>query len=323
MRKTEDIRIRDPFVVAHGRMYYLYGAGRHEWGDFDENAIYVFRSTDLENWEEPTPVFFLPRAEEFWGCADLWAPEVHLYNGKFYLFVSILGKPGFGTPQDAVGAVSEEELAFRHLIRGTQIAVCDTPDGEFRPVANRPGTPVGPSCIDGTLYAEDGRPYHIYSHDWPHNFRDDIDCYDGEIMAVEMTPDLTENVGEPFLLFRSSEAGRQPCEHICPEGTVRYRYGSDAPFLSKMANGSLLLTWSPIPEGNYLVVAAVSKSGSIRGPWEHLEMPIFDKNGGHAMFFNTFDGRRMMCIHCPECPPYERATFLEVEEDGDTYKIKK
>jgi len=308
--------------VAHEGVYYLYGAGRHEWGaEFDEDAIYVFRSTDLENWEDPTAVFFLPREQEFWGRADLWAPEVHFYNGKFYLFVSILGKEGFGTPQEVIGAVSEEELAFRHLIRGTQIAVSDTPDGMFVPLANRPGTPLGPSCIDGTLYVEDGRPYHVYSHDWPHNFDAGLDCYDGEICAVEMTPDLTATVGEPFLLFKSSEAGRAPCMHRFSEGTVRYRYGSDAPFLSKLSNGKLLLTWSPIPEGNYLVVEAVSDSGSIRGPWRHIEKPLFDQNGGHAMFFNSFDGRRMMCIHCPERPPEERPTFFTVEEDGEGYRI--
>ena len=322
MRRTEDIRIRDPYIVAHEGVYYMYGAGRSEWGEgIDAEAVYVFTSRDLENWEDPKPVFFLPRASDFWGLTDLWAPEVHYYNGKFYMFISILGKPGFGTPQEIYSAVSDEELAFRRLIRGTQVAASDTPDGEFLPVANRPGTPIGPSCIDGTLYVEDGVPYMIYSHDWPHNFDGEKDCYDGEICAVEMAPDLSAPVGEPFLLFKSSSAGRAPTLHAFPDNTMRLRYGSDAPFLSRLANGTLLLTWSPIPAGNYLVCAAVSRSGSIHGKWKHLKKPIFDKNGGHAMFFDDFDGRRRMCIHCPECPPLERALVLTVEEKGNSYRV--
>ena len=58
-----------------------------------------------------------------------------------------------------------------------------------------------------------------------------------------------------------------------------------------------------------------------RGKWEHLDTPIYDKNGGHAMFFDDFDGTRKMCIHCPERTPDERAQLLTVEEDGDTYQV--
>ena len=324
MKKREEMRIRDPFIVPYEGVYYLYASGQVEWGDgVDLHTVYVYESTDFENWSDPKPIFKIPTDPEFWGFTDPWAPEVHIYNGKFYLFISILGKPGFGELQQIATPMSEEENAFRSGIRGTQIAVCDTPNGEFKPIANRPGTPIGPSCIDGTLYVEDGRPYHVYSHDWPSNFIDEGGYYNGEICAVEMDGDLSAPVGEPFLLFRSDKAGRAPSPYRMTDGTRRTRYGSDAPFLSRLSNGSLLLTWSPYPEENYVVLGAVSESGSIRGPWKHIEKPIFDRNGGHAMFFDAFDGRRMMCIHHPECPPFERPLILEVEEDGDTYRVVK
>ena len=67
---------------------------------------------------------------------------------------------------------------------------------------------------------------------------------------------------------------------------------------------------------NYVVVGAVADS--IRGPWKHCKNPVFDKNGGHAMFFKDKDGNDKMCMHCPECAPLERALILDVEEkDGE------
>jgi hypothetical protein len=50
--------------------------------------------------------------------------------------------------------------------------------------------------------------------------------------------------------------------------------------------------------------------------------PLFDDNGGHAMFFTAFDGTRKMCIHQPERYPLERAMILDVEETADGLKVK-
>lgn len=40
---------------------------------------------------------------------------------------------------------------------------------------------------------------------------------------------------------------------------------------------------------------------------------LFDKNGGHAMFFDGVD-KRYMAIHCLEKPPLERALFIKFKE---------
>lgn len=298
MLKTQDIRIRDPYVVAANGHYYLYGTVEKQPDDL---SLYVFRSTDMENWEEPKVIFSIDQIT--WAEKELWAPEVHLYKGKYYLFVSIMGK---------------------HGKRGTQIAVCDTPDGSFTPVADKPGTPMERSCIDGTLYVEEGVPYMVYSADWPDNYDAERDCYIGHIRAVQLTDDLRDMVGEPFTLFASIDcpiSAAAPA-HTNLNGTKVIRYGSDAPFVQKLSDGTLLLTWSPYTAGNYIVLAAVSKSGKINGKWEHLPAPVFDDNGGHAMFFNDLHGNRKMCIHWPECPPNERAHILDVVEQNGTIKVK-
>ena len=103
--KLSDIHIRDPFILAHGGKYYLYRASCPR--------IYVHISEDLENWSEPKVVF--EKTPDFWADRDYWAPECHLYEGRFYLFVSF-------------------KSAARH--RGTQILCCEAPDGLFAPMRN-------------------------------------------------------------------------------------------------------------------------------------------------------------------------------------------
>ena len=151
--KTEDLRIRDPYIVLHNDFYYLYRSY--------DNAIWVYKSDNLNEWDKPAKVYEIP--ENSWAEKDLWAPEVHKYGDKFYMFLSLLGKNG---------------------LRGTEISVSGTPDGKFTPISNRPATPLDKSCIDGSLIIDEGKPYMVYSRDWPDNYLKDRDVYMGQICAL-------------------------------------------------------------------------------------------------------------------------------------------
>ncbi len=304
--KLDEIRIRDPYIVAHDGFYYLFGTFLCNIAD---RSLRVMKSCDLIEWDSPKVIFTLP--ENSWATnndnvknfCDIWAPEIHRYNGKFYLFVSLLGRDGK---------------------RGTQIAVSDTVDGIYEPIVNAPSTPMADSCIDGTLYVENGTPYMVYSADWPFNFTKEKNCYVGKICAAELSSDLCAPIGEPFVLFESDSAptsASRPSVHEFMGETVT-RYGSDAPFIIKLSNGSLLLTWSPYPDMNYIVAGAVSKDGSILSRWEHLAEPIYDKNGGHAMFFEDFDGRMKMVIHGPEAESNERTLIFDFYEENGKISLK-
>lgn len=293
MLKRSDIRVRDPFIVLEDDVYYMYATT-------GERIYSYYYSRDLENWEEGGVAFEIP--EDFWAYRDVWAGEVHKYRGRFYLLVSLLGKNG---------------------LRGTQVAVSDSPRGRFIPLVPHAVTPREQSCIDGTLYVQDGKPYIFYSHDWPDHYVAEKGAYVGELWAAELCEDLSAIRGEPWLVFASDEApiSRRTPHHIVRNGEKTMRYGSDAPFLQRLSDGSLLLTWSPYLDGNYVVLSAVSRSGSVRGPWEHLSEPLFDKNGGHAMFFTDREGRNIMCLHAPEKHMLERACLYEVAQAESGLKI--
>ena len=274
MLKKEDIRIRDPFIytdVENG-CYYMYGTTDLKPHSLAAGNTYsVYRSRDLETFEEPKVIFDGGRIG-FWADRDFWAPEVHRYNGKFYLFGS---------------CKAEGEC------RGTQIFVCDTPDGTFVPLTDEPITPRDWECLDGTFWVENGTPYIVFSHEW-------LQVKDGEIWAMPLSDDLKAAIGDPVLLFRASD---HPEVSELREGSGNYV--TDGPFLFR-ENGRLQMLWSSFYRGRYLVLE--SESDSLTGEWLHGGSK-FDFDGGHAMLFHRLDGTRMISLHRPNTADLERAFF--------------
>ena len=275
MKKREEIRIRDPFIVTdrENQCYYMYGTTDLEPDSLHTGHTFtVYRSKDLETFDDGTVIF--DGAEiGFWADRDYWAPEVHLYNGKYYLF----------------GSFKSEAHC-----RATQILVSDTPDGKFRPISQKPATPQEWECLDGTLWVEDGVPYIVFSHEW-------TQIKNGEICAMPLTEDLSAPAGEPFLLFRASDN---------PNVTERGAgcYVTDGPFLYS-EDGKTRMIGSSFPGNRYLVRDA--ESDSLRGEWKHGDSR-FEFDGGHAMLFETLEGKKMISLHSPNRKNEERAQFYEI-----------
>lgn len=276
MLKRNEIRIRDPYIVTdkENQCYYMYGTTDLVPGSLRAGCTFsVYKTEDLENFSEPK-VIFDGSAVGFWADRDFWAPEVHRYNGKYYLF----------------GSCKAEGKC-----RATHIFVSDTPDGTFVPISDEPPTPKDWECLDGTLLVENGIPYMVFCHEW-------VQVKDGEMCAIELSADLTHAVGEPFLLFRASE--NPDVEEM------RKRPGyfvTDGPFFYR-EEGKLKMIWSSHGLGRYLVLEA--ESDSLRGKWTQKGSK-YDFDGGHAMLFESLDGRRMISLHNPNKADFERATFFE------------
>ena len=179
MLKRDEIRIRDPYIytdVENG-CYYMYGTTALEEGSLHTgNTLSVYKTTDLEHFSEPKVIFDGSKIG-FWADRDYWAPEMHKYNGKYYLFVS---------------------LKSAERCRATQILSCDTPDGTFVPVSDAPITPPDWECLDGTFFVENGVPHMVFCHEW-------LQVKDGEIWGIPLSADLSSPAGEPFFLFRASD----------------------------------------------------------------------------------------------------------------------
>jgi len=277
MLKTEDIGIRDPFVlpVAEEIRYYLYGTTRAMPDGQGGPCFEAYTSSDLKEWEGPIRVF--GASTGFWGTKTYWAPEVHRYRGKYYLF----------------GTFSSDTRR-----RACHILVSDGPRGPFKPLTNRPITPHGWQCLDGTLFVDDdGKPWILFCREWEQ-------VGDGEICALRLTDGLKYPLGKPIVLFRASEA------QWVNRGAT---YVTDGPFLHRANEGRLLMLWSSFGIGGYTQGVARSESGQITGPWRQEADPLFAEDGGHGMVFRTFEGELMLVLHAPNGGP-TRPRFISVRE---------
>ena len=89
--KKEQINIRDPFVVYENGKYYLYGTRAKDFGS-QTDGFDVYVSDDLENFSDPIECF---SSEKYGLNRNVnWAPEVHKYNGKYYMFATFTHENG-------------------------------------------------------------------------------------------------------------------------------------------------------------------------------------------------------------------------------------
>lgn len=281
--KRTDINIRDPFVLVHDGKYYLYGTrGATCWGPANGFDVYV--SEDMENWSEPIVCF--ENDGTFWADRNYWAPEVHEYQGKFYMFAS------FKNPD---------------VRRGTAVLKADTPAGPFVPHSRGCITPADWECLDGTFYLSPaGKPYMVFCHEW-------VQAGDGEVCAIELTADLSAPVGEPRLLFHASDASWCKLMHHSSgvNGCV-----TDGPFMWRTSDGTLLCLWASFSEGGYTEAVAKSDNGDIDGVFTQID-PLFMDDGGHGMIFRALDGQLYLTLHSPNAHLEERPFFHKVKDIGD------
>ena len=293
-----NLRARDACVWPDPatQTYTMYFSSR---GPNRRAAVVAYTSKDLENWTGPHYVF--ERPADWWADRGIWAPEMQVYRGKYYLFLTF----------DSSHKFPEQWRDWLPRVkRASQVLVADQPLGPFRPFANKPTLPEDMMTLDGTLWVEDGVPYMVFCHEW-------VQIKDGTVEMIQLTEDLSATVGEPKRLFDASDA---PWGEKNPDHGGRV---TDGPWLHRTKSGKLLMLWSSFTKTGYAVGIATSKSGKLIGPWEQSPTALFDADGGHPMLFRRFDGQLMMAIHSPNKPMREREVFLEVEEVGDTLVLKK
>lgn len=296
MVKNKDIQIRDPYIYVDREegLYYMFGStDKNIWGKGTGFDVWI--GNDLENWEGPYPVF--RPDEDFYSEENFWAPEVHYYQGAYYMFATFLRKDNGK--------------------RGTGILKSYSLKGPFVPHSETPVTPADWFSLDGTLHIdEDGKPWMVFCHEW-------VQIGDGEICAVRLSDDLKEAVGEPITLFSASEAP-WPTSFEHRTRKSKKNYVTDGPFMYHTSNGELFMLWASFVHNVYAQGISRSINGKIDGEWEHEAEPLYVNDGGHGMLFHDLHHQLYLTLHSPNKTPDERPIFIRLEEqDGVIRRAEK
>lgn len=296
-----DMPLHDPFMLADPgtHTYYLYTSNIPGLSGECGLGTMAYASRDLKSWDAPKLVFRLPAGT--WANGGAWAPEVHRWKGKYYLFTTFhnesLPIPGPARPHRA---------PYR---RGTVLASADNPAGPFTLInGGEPVAGAGRMTLDGTLYVDpEGKPWLVYAHEW-------LQQTDGTMEALPLDEGLTA-AGEPVVLFKASSAAWAKGSHKGPDDVV---YVTDGPELYRTHDGHLLMLWSSYDRHGYVQSVARSESGGIEGPWTQLA-PLVRADSGHGMLFRRFDGQLMLVLHRPF--KNARGKLYEVRDAGDHLEL--
>ena len=278
MIRTNIEKLRDPFLLKHDGVYHLYGGVwecyQNTSGNLDGNWVRV---------EDPVEI---PKD----AVDNYWAPEVHKYGDKFYMFTTYYS------------------AKTKH--RGCTILEADSPKGPFREITGGHITPKDWDAIDGTLYIENGEPWMIFVHEWT-----STDDGIGRMAAAKLSDDLTHFVSEPIELFRADDP------------LWAKRQITDGCFLYKTKDGQLLMVWSNFDADGYAIGVARSDNGRLDGNWSQDEELLVSRkrlgkyDGGHGMIFTDTDGKMYLSFHSPNtaCEETKEApVFLAIKEENGT-----
>lgn len=277
--QTTDIRVHDPVMIREGDNYYLFCTGR---------GISVFSSPDMKSWQKEDPVFERAPAwtyETVRGFnGHIWAPDIHFFNGTFYLYYSV---SSFGRNTSAIGLVTNKTL--------------DPNDPEFKwqdegmIVQSIPGRDLWNAIDPNIVEDDDGYPWMTFGSFWQ------------GIKLVRLTPNRI-SLAEPQEWYTIARRERSAFTDDRTAGEAAI----EAPFIFKKDSMYyLFVSWDKCCRGidsNYKVV--VGRARNVNGPYldrDNVDMAagggslVIQGNelyagAGHNSTY-TFDGRDYLVFH--------------------------
>lgn len=142
--------VHDPVLISADDKYYLFATG---------DGIDVWSSTDLENWSKQAPVF--PESPA-WAKREvptfkghIWAPDIHYFNGLYYLYYSI---SAFGKNTSCIGlatnpTLNPQDSGFKWTDRG-------------KVIQSIPGKTNWNAIDPNLVFDESGHPFLAFGSFW-------------------------------------------------------------------------------------------------------------------------------------------------------------
>ena len=322
-----NIRMGDPFILYNDTddTFYMYGTTDPEKG------FRAYASKNLTEWKDLGMVY--EKSALSWGKDCFWAPEVYVFDNKFYMFYSANWKHN---------PLGKEEV-FR-----IGVAVSDSPRGPFQDLHDNPVFDPGYPIIDANVFKdEDGQFYLYYSRCcYEHPVESELsrrmrasgyyfEIEESWIYGVRLKPDFSGTEGEPTLILTppAEMADKQTIWEsqsvLSMEANRRWTEGS---FIIK-ENGKYFIMYSANFFGGQHYSVGYAVSDNPLGPFvKSPDNPILQKNNknnehavsgtGHCMALRLKNGK-MVCVYHARTPDTgdARVVFIDPMEITDDGKI--
>lgn len=244
-----DIGVHDPVMTKEGDTYYLFSTGR---------GISVHSSPDMVEWTEEEPVFQRAPAWTFKAVdgfrGHIWAPDIHFYDGKYYLYYSI---SAFGQNTSAIGLTTNVTL--------------DSSDPSYEwvdegmIVKSIPGRDLWNAIDPNVIVDEEGYPWMAFGSFW------------SGMKLVKLIPNRTA-IEEPQQWYSIARRERPAFRDDRSAGPAAI----EAPFIFKKDSlYYLFVSWDYCcrgEESTYKVV--VGRSEKVTGPYLDKEGKDMAEGGG-------------------------------------------
>lgn len=264
----------DPWITKHDGMYYYCCV-------LSDTEIGVSKSKELHVINKPQSVWKAP-AKGKWNSTNVWAPELHFYKGKWYIYYAA----GFEGPP------------FKHQKTGVLESVTSDPLGEYidRGIIFtgdiKDGTRTNFWAIDMTLLELQGKLYAIWSG-WENDNKSDKIQQHLYIAQMDSPTQISSSRVKISFPEKYFEQGVLPLN----EGPQILKHNDDV-FIVYSCGQSWLTTYKLA----YLKLKSNKSNPLIPSNWIKSEYPIFEGTSevlgvGHACFVKSPDDKENYIIY--------------------------
>lgn len=188
-----DIRVHDPVMIKEGKTYYVFHTGR---------GIAVKTSPDKIHWKMAGPVFKrgeLPawhKEEIAAQDGSLWAPDIHFYKGKYYLYYSVSAWMNFNSGIGLATNTTLDTASPKYAWKDEGLII------------NYKNGGVGVNCIDPNAFRDkDGRLWLVYGSYKAGLRLAELNPQTGKLLSEDSTTRtvLTTSLGEGEFIIKGGD----------------------------------------------------------------------------------------------------------------------
>ena len=150
----EDLALPDPYVLEVDGVYYIYGTTDRT----GSRTIDCYSTTDFNNFEWHKDVYVHPSDSWETNSGGIFAPEMFVYNGEYYLYFGINSKYN-GMRYIHCAKASTPIGPFEPIMQ--ENAYGEMVDGKSEPIFNH-NDKIGLSVLDQTIFQDDDDRIYMY-----------------------------------------------------------------------------------------------------------------------------------------------------------------